>query len=262
MESRAKLFGHPIHQMLIVLPLGMLSGAVIFDVLAMITSSISMLQPAKAFFEEALGISVEPLTTEEARAERISVVADAGGGMLVTAVALVLPSFLNGSQLLTASTTVVFVLIFSSLSLMVGLSRQVSLSHAVFVGLGATTMSQGRSSATSASLSVPLRCELRVIRAMIAANADDFDLHVLLARLLYDKDKNVAGALEALDTADKISPDNPAAIARRSSRGVPPERIAIATFGPTPETEVRCWKRSRSSSLANHRPRSCSTSRL
>jgi uncharacterized membrane protein len=37
-----RALGHPIHQMLIVLPLGMLSGAVIFDVLAMITSSISM----------------------------------------------------------------------------------------------------------------------------------------------------------------------------------------------------------------------------
>jgi len=34
MESRAKLFGHPIHQMLIVFPLGLLAMAVIFDVLA------------------------------------------------------------------------------------------------------------------------------------------------------------------------------------------------------------------------------------
>lgn len=32
MEARAKLFGHPIHQMLIVLPLGLLSGVVLFDV--------------------------------------------------------------------------------------------------------------------------------------------------------------------------------------------------------------------------------------
>ena len=28
MEARAKLLGHPVHQMLIVLPLGLLSGAV------------------------------------------------------------------------------------------------------------------------------------------------------------------------------------------------------------------------------------------
>src|ERR671912_3137 len=34
MESRAKLLGHPIHQMLIVFPLGLLAMAVIFDLLA------------------------------------------------------------------------------------------------------------------------------------------------------------------------------------------------------------------------------------
>lgn len=35
MESRAKLFGHPIHQMLIVFPLGLLAMAVVFDVVAL-----------------------------------------------------------------------------------------------------------------------------------------------------------------------------------------------------------------------------------
>jgi uncharacterized membrane protein len=33
MESRAKLFGHPIHPMLIVFPLGLLAMALIFDIL-------------------------------------------------------------------------------------------------------------------------------------------------------------------------------------------------------------------------------------
>jgi uncharacterized membrane protein len=33
MESRAKLLGHPVHQMLIVFPLGLLATAVIFDVI-------------------------------------------------------------------------------------------------------------------------------------------------------------------------------------------------------------------------------------
>ena len=33
MEARAKLFGHPVHQMLIVLPLGILTGVVIFDII-------------------------------------------------------------------------------------------------------------------------------------------------------------------------------------------------------------------------------------
>jgi uncharacterized membrane protein len=39
MESRAKLFGHPIHQMLIVFPLGLLAMAVIFDVIGLILHS-------------------------------------------------------------------------------------------------------------------------------------------------------------------------------------------------------------------------------
>ena len=56
-------------------------------------------------------------------------------------VAAVLPQVLStGVQLLTATTVLAFVLIFGSLSLLVGLSRQVSLCHAVFAGLGATTL--------------------------------------------------------------------------------------------------------------------------
>ena len=37
MDSRAKLFGHPIHQMLIVFPLGLLATALAFDVATLIT---------------------------------------------------------------------------------------------------------------------------------------------------------------------------------------------------------------------------------
>ena len=37
MESKAKLFGHPIHQMLIVFPLGLLATAAIFDIIHVIT---------------------------------------------------------------------------------------------------------------------------------------------------------------------------------------------------------------------------------
>src|SRR6185436_5725733 len=39
MESRAKLFGHPIHQMLIVFPLGLLATAVGFDLVSMATGN-------------------------------------------------------------------------------------------------------------------------------------------------------------------------------------------------------------------------------
>jgi uncharacterized membrane protein len=38
MDARAKLLGHPIHQMLIVFPLGLLATAVIFDVIALVRS--------------------------------------------------------------------------------------------------------------------------------------------------------------------------------------------------------------------------------
>jgi uncharacterized membrane protein len=37
MESRARLFGHPIHQMLVVFPLGLLGGAVAFDLVFLVT---------------------------------------------------------------------------------------------------------------------------------------------------------------------------------------------------------------------------------
>ena len=39
MESRAKLLGHPIHQMLIVFPLGLLAMAVIFDLISLVTGT-------------------------------------------------------------------------------------------------------------------------------------------------------------------------------------------------------------------------------
>lgn len=40
MEAKAKLLGHPIHQMLIVLPLGLLSTAVIFDIIHLLGGGI------------------------------------------------------------------------------------------------------------------------------------------------------------------------------------------------------------------------------
>ena len=42
MESRARLLGHPIHQMLIVFPLGLLGMAVIFDVIRLVTGSAGL----------------------------------------------------------------------------------------------------------------------------------------------------------------------------------------------------------------------------
>jgi branched-subunit amino acid ABC-type transport system permease component len=59
----------------------------------------------------------------------------------LVAVAVLLPGRLSGARLLTATSTLGFVLVFASLSLLIGLSRQVSLCHAVFVVFGATTLS-------------------------------------------------------------------------------------------------------------------------
>lgn len=42
MEAKAKLLGHPIHQMLIVFPLGLLATAVIFDVIHLLTGNPTM----------------------------------------------------------------------------------------------------------------------------------------------------------------------------------------------------------------------------
>ena len=39
MESRAKLFGHPIHQMLVAFPLGLLATALAFDVIHLVTGN-------------------------------------------------------------------------------------------------------------------------------------------------------------------------------------------------------------------------------
>jgi uncharacterized membrane protein len=46
MESRAKLLGHPIHQMLIVFPVGLLAMAVIFDALALLAGFTQLWQAA------------------------------------------------------------------------------------------------------------------------------------------------------------------------------------------------------------------------
>jgi uncharacterized membrane protein len=55
MESRAKLFGHPIHQMLIVFPLGLLATALFFDVIALILNRHGGLFAA-AYYMIAAGV--------------------------------------------------------------------------------------------------------------------------------------------------------------------------------------------------------------
>ena len=54
MESRAKLFGHAIHPMMIVFPLGLLVAAIIFDVLYLVTGNEVL--AAVAFYNIAGGV--------------------------------------------------------------------------------------------------------------------------------------------------------------------------------------------------------------
>ncbi|HJP70812.1 MAG TPA: DUF2231 domain-containing protein [Candidatus Limnocylindria bacterium] len=54
MESHAKLFGHPIHPMLIVLPMGLLAAAVVFDILYLFVDDDTFL--AVSFWNIAAGI--------------------------------------------------------------------------------------------------------------------------------------------------------------------------------------------------------------
>jgi uncharacterized membrane protein len=54
LESRVKLFGHPIHPMLIVFPLGLLATSVVFDIVHFITANGQWAQAA--FFDIAAGI--------------------------------------------------------------------------------------------------------------------------------------------------------------------------------------------------------------
>ncbi len=42
MESRAKILGHPVHQILVVFPLGLLATAVIFDAIYLFTGNATM----------------------------------------------------------------------------------------------------------------------------------------------------------------------------------------------------------------------------
>ncbi len=54
MESKAKLLGHALHQMLIVFPLGLLSTAVLFDIIYMVTRDVRWTQAS--YFMIAAGV--------------------------------------------------------------------------------------------------------------------------------------------------------------------------------------------------------------
>lgn len=77
-----------------------------------------------------------------------------GAGAVVATV--LPPALLSGGDLGIATQVVVFVLLFSSLGLLIGLSRQVSLSHAVFLAVGATTAAHAMNAGVPFLLAVGL----------------------------------------------------------------------------------------------------------
>ena len=54
MESKTKLFGHPVHPMLVVFPLGLLATAVIFDVIYLVNGNVAF--PTASFYMIAAGV--------------------------------------------------------------------------------------------------------------------------------------------------------------------------------------------------------------
>lgn len=54
MESRVKLFGHPVHPMLIVFPLGLLATAVVFDILFLLFDNPFL--PSASYYMIAAGV--------------------------------------------------------------------------------------------------------------------------------------------------------------------------------------------------------------
>jgi uncharacterized membrane protein len=97
MESRVKLAGHPVHQMLIVFPLGLLATAVVFDVIFLVTNNSLWTQAA--YFMIGAGVitglvaavpgAVDWLAIPRGtRAKRIGLIHGVGNVVVVTLFAL------------------------------------------------------------------------------------------------------------------------------------------------------------------------------
>ncbi len=97
MESRVKLAGHPVHQMLVVFPLGLLATAVVFDVIFLVTDNALWTQAA--YFMIGAGVvtglaAAVPGTVDwlaiprGTRAKRIGLIHGVGNVAVVTLFAL------------------------------------------------------------------------------------------------------------------------------------------------------------------------------
>jgi len=123
-ESKVKLFGHPIHPMLIVLPLGLLSAAVVFDVVYLIVDD--SIFSSVAFWNIAAGVVGGLLAAvfgaldwwhipRDTRARRIGLLH--GGGNVVVVVLFTLSWLLRLGQAGYEPSVLAYVLSFSGLAL-------------------------------------------------------------------------------------------------------------------------------------------------
>lgn len=128
MEARAKLLGHSIHQMLIVLPLGLLVGAIVFDIVGIISGGMQW--PVVSYWLIALGVLGGLLAAlfgfadwtkipEGTRAKRVGSVHGLGNVAVVTLFAV--SWFLRGSPL-NAPTTLAYLCSFVGGALALGTS--------------------------------------------------------------------------------------------------------------------------------------------
>lgn len=111
MEARIKLLGHPVHQMLIVLPLGLLTGVVIFDVVHLLTGGLQWatisywLIPAgvvSGLLAAVFGFADWTAIPSGTRARRVGAVHGIGNVVVVTLFAL--SWLLRGEPLATPGT--------------------------------------------------------------------------------------------------------------------------------------------------------------
>jgi ABC-type branched-subunit amino acid transport system permease subunit len=96
----------------------------------------------------------------------------AGTLVIFLAIAAVVPHFVEGFRVALLTGVLAMILLFASLSLLVGLSRQVSLAHAVFVVFGATTLGKLLDADVPYLLALPLAALIFVpVGALIAIPA-------------------------------------------------------------------------------------------
>jgi uncharacterized membrane protein len=126
METRIKLLGHPVHPMLIVYPLGLLSAAVVFDVLYVITGNADL--ATFSFWALAAGLVgglaaaifglIDWLAIPKGtRARRIGAFHGGGNVVVVALFALSFGARLNSAQYLPNTIPLIFGVVGAAIAL-------------------------------------------------------------------------------------------------------------------------------------------------